>query len=169
MAEMYFVHGNQFMPQNGGGGNASSPGPLLHVDGVAWTDVLGAPFGWGKTFRGKGGGSVFFHVCIPTPTLRGSGRVRLDEVSFQYIANAGCHVSAVHAWDGFVGIQHFNGLNLTGDRSTSTAPNINVFRPRDPSGGMHLMSFGVGLSIGVTFQSDSNVHFAGAGASFQLV
>ena len=51
-----FVHGNAFITERGGGSSVSSPGPLDNVqDGgiVNWSDVIGYPQGWGKTYRGK--------------------------------------------------------------------------------------------------------------------
>ena len=49
----FFTHGINVAAETAGGSGVTSPGPLTTVSGIPWTDVLGLPQGFGKTFRGK--------------------------------------------------------------------------------------------------------------------
>ena len=163
--ETYFVHGNAIVPEQAGGGNISSPGPLKSVHDIPWTDVLGLPQGFGRSYRGKAGQSVWFHASVPTPVLRQSVRSLLQDVFILFLTGNGCAVRSVHVFDGPDRVDAFDGLNSAGDFLRTTALRTNAFPPRD-GGGLHVMRFGLGISMLVQFDREANIMFASAGATF---
>ncbi len=163
--ETTFAHGNVVVPQNAGGGNISSPGPLANVNGVAWTDVLGLPFGWGKAFRGKSGNQVWFHGTIPTPVHLESARTLVQDAFFLTSSEAGAAVTEVHIWDGPDRLAVFSGLHTAGDHAHTLQPGVNAFQPRI-GGALHAMSFGLSISMLVNFSAEANITFHGLGANF---
>lgn len=164
--ETYFAHGVSFVAETVGGANIASPGPLTNVGGQPWTDVVGLPQGFGKSYRGKPGNNVWFHVPVPTPTLRSSARVRVQDVFVQYSTDAGVSLASVHVWDGPDPLDTFN-LDGRGDHLRTTVPGENSFAPRErPSGALHAMNFGLVICCFVRFISEGNVMFASGGATF---
>jgi uncharacterized protein DUF6623 len=166
--ETYFAHGVSFVAETVGGANISSPGPLTNVGGVPWSDVVGLPQGFGRSYRGKWGNNVWFHVAVPTPTLRNSARVRVQDVFVQYSTDAGVALAAVHVWDGPDRVAMFD-LNGQGDHLRTTVPGVNSFAPREPGNALHAMNFGLVISCFVRFTSEGNVMFASGGATFIVV
>src|SRR5215468_399763 len=83
-----WMHGNAFTAEWVGGCTITAPGTAGSctdlVDGHPWTDIVGSPRGFGKTFRLKEGNSDWFHVSIPTPVLRGGVHATLSDVMVLY-------------------------------------------------------------------------------------
>jgi hypothetical protein len=160
-----WIHGNAFAPQEPGGGNIASPGPLLQVDGVPWSDVCGLRQGWGVTFRGKGGEQVWFHASVPTPVIEGS-RVRLDKVFVLYRIEEWAQIEEVTVWDGRTNAIPFRDLNWTGTHDERLdADNTLDLNGAAPTDGPPIL-WGVGVSVLVNFGRDANITFAAAGGDF---
>jgi hypothetical protein len=170
------VHGNAVVPQFSGGGVITSPGPLLQVNGVPWSDVNGLRQGPGIIFRGKGGGNPspnFFHVSIPSPNpypirftadqrdptdplstshFYGSRPADLVNVVFQHSTDPGVILEKVFAFDGsnLISVQNFTG-------GSGVVP---VTR--------HTITAGLGVSFQVNFTREGNITFNAVGADFLL-
>jgi hypothetical protein len=134
--------------------------PLLHVNGVGWSDIVGLREGFGVTFRGRGSTFNWFHFAIPTPVITRDTRVRLQKVFLLYAIDTWALVRAIHVWDGPRQIKRHDGLALTGDhqwwldaQNTFAADNNTIW-------------LGVGISVGIQFGQDANVRFTSAGADF---
>jgi len=155
--EARWVHGNTVVPEVAG------PGPFANVDGVAWTDVVGLPRGWGKAWRGRANTFNFFHVSIPTPTFIGTVRPQLDKVYVFFDAVAPARVENIHVWDGPNRIWVRDGLAVSGNRLGGVQWDQNAWDiANNPQ-----LNYGVGISIGVRFVgADANVTFSTAGADF---
>src|SRR6266511_1680429 len=125
-----FVNGNTVVPQAAGGGAITSPGPLLQVDGVPWSDVVGLPRGWGRAYRGKRGEHVWFHASVPTPVRVDGAQVLVQDVFSLFWADAPCFMSDLHVWDGPDFLQAFDQLHTTGDQSHNVDRGVNAFQPR---------------------------------------
>jgi hypothetical protein len=168
--ETYFIHGNAVIPEQAGGGNINSPGPLNSVGSIPWTDVLGLPQGPGRSYRGKEGQHVWFHAAVPTPVLTQSVRTELQDVFVLFRADAGCSLESVHVFDGPDRIAPMDGFNSQGDHLRSTIPGQNAFAPREPDGiALHVMRFGLGISMLIRFDREASILFASAGANFITV
>ncbi len=158
--EARWVPGYVAQPQVVGGGGFPFPGPLLNVNGVPWSDVVGLREGFGVTFRGKGGSFNWFHFAIPTPVITDDARVRLQRVFVLYAIDTWALIRSVHVWDGPRRIQAIDNLANTGDhqwwldgQNTFAVNNVTIW-------------LGVGISVGIQFGSDANVKFTSAGADF---
>jgi hypothetical protein len=155
-----FIHGNAIVAEYVGGSSITSPGPLNTVAGVYWTDVVGLPQGWGKTYRGKAGEAVWFHAVVPTPTMVSSVRVQLDQVYVFFNAREGCSLVDLHAWDGIDNILQIGNLSVTGDQSRNPTTGVNAFPI------LHTMNFGLNISLHVRFNNEADITFFSAGADF---
>jgi hypothetical protein len=155
--EARWVHGNTMVPEVAG------PGRFANVDGVAWTDVVGLPRGWGKAWRGRANTFNFFHVSIPAPTTIGTVRPQLDKVYVFFDIGTTARVENIHVWDGPNRIFVRDGLAVTGNRISSIQWESNAWDiPNNPP-----VWYGLGISVGVRFPGvDANVTFSTAGADF---
>ncbi len=101
----------------------------------------------------------WFHYAIPTPVVVAGRRATIDAVLV--LGSTGHHaiVKSIHVWDGPNRRATFENLNLVGNHHPRK-----VIPNRPP------IFFGIGLSVGVSFQStdpkEAWVNFAGAGADF---
>jgi hypothetical protein len=165
-----FIHGNAIVAERVGGGNISSPGPLLSPSGVAWSDVVGLPRGWGKTYRGKRNEEVWFHAVIPTPTIVSSREVRLNTVFIFFESEADNRnlMKEVQVWDGKILVTRIPNLMSQGDLSMPQVDR-NVFDPREANGALHSMQFGLGISMLIQFNADADITFFSAGADFLIL
>jgi hypothetical protein len=76
-------------------------GPLTISRGRGWSDVVGVPQGWGKSYRGKAGTKVWFHAPVPTTPVVSSSRVQLEDVFvFFDLSDGDCFMSNLDVWDG---------------------------------------------------------------------
>lgn len=162
-----FIHGVAVVAESAGGGNISSPGPLTHVNGVPWSDVLGLPQGFGKTYRGKAGSNVWFHAPVPTPVHIVGQLVTIDDVFLSINLGGGASLISLHCWDGGNVINRIDGLALTGDLRGSFVGGRNSFDIRNTDGSFHRMVLGLCVCMLIRFQSESDVRFDSIGASFQ--
>jgi hypothetical protein len=165
-----FIHGNSIIAERVGGGNVSSPGPRLSPDGVPWSDVVGLPRGWGKTYKGKRNEEVWFHAAIPTPAIDSSREVRLNTVFlfFETEANNRSFMKEVQVWDGKISITHIQNLTSQGDLSMPQS-GVNTFDPREANNALHPMQFGVGISMLFHFNEEAEITFFSAGADFLIM
>ena len=176
-----FIHGNMIMVElnprpvedpnspNIPGKEPTTPeNPLMWAYGIPWTDIVGLPQGWGKTYRGKASKAVWFHAAIPTPVMHESVLVRLQDIFVFFTTEAGCFMSDIRVWDGPDSIQEIGNLRVEGDRSRNPVRGQNAFSPRMANGNLHTMNFGLEFSIQITFTREANVVFASAGAAFMV-
>jgi hypothetical protein len=163
----FFTHGTAVVAETAGGGNISSPGPLAQVGGVPWTDVLGLPQGFGKTYRGKRGSEVWFHAAVPTPAHLTSQVVVLDDVFVIALLGGGARLDFLHCWDGGTNIRRIDGLNLAGDLRGDLVSGRNSFEVRHIDGSFHRMILGLCVSVHIRFEQEADVRFDSVGASFQ--
>jgi len=158
---------------------------------IPYSDFNGAPAGWGTTYRGKrsmtgglGGTNVvpdptganpfqgsmkgyWFHFSIPTPVIVSGVRSTLHKAFVMWATGANAQMIALHLWDGpnrFY-THNFDFISGAANHSTDLTENKTMFTLSTP----HSMSFGLGVSVGVAFQQDSEVTFFGAGADFDVV
>lgn len=165
----YFTHGISVVPETAGGSNITSPGPLTSVSGIAWTDVLGLPQGFGKTFRGKSNQSVWFHAAVPSPALIAGRIVMLRDIMLSLALDGGCRLDQVHVWDGGTNVTRLglsNALGLIGDLRGDFVTGRNRFDIRNGDNSYHRVTLGIGVSMLVRFEQESNVRFDAVGASF---
>jgi hypothetical protein len=152
-----WIHGNAFaVPEAPGFQN-------LQVGGIPWTDIVGLHRGWGQTWRGKQASRNWFHVAIPTPVIVDDTRLRLDKVFVLFNAGVSCDVTDVHVWDGPRQVQTFGTFRRTGDHC-GALDGDNTF---DISGNPEVF-LGVGVSVFVTFNLESDITFCSAGADFTV-
>jgi hypothetical protein len=165
-----FIHGNSIIAERVGGATITSPGPLLSPDGIPWSDVVGLPRGWGKTYRGKSNEEVWFHAAIPTPAIDSSRQVRLNTVFmfFETEANNRSFMKEVQVWDGKVRITQIPNLTSQGDLSMLQG-GVNAFDPREANGALHSMQFGLGISMLFRFNEEAEITFFSAGADFLIM
>jgi hypothetical protein len=150
------VHGNTMVPERTGSGY------FANVDGVAWTDVVGFPRGWGKTWRGRTNIHNWFHVTIPAPVWIGPVRPQLDRVYVFFDAVAPARVENVHVWDGPNRIWVRDALAISGNRLGGVQWDLNTWDIGNPQ-----VNYGICISIGVRFAgAEANVTFSTAGADF---
>jgi hypothetical protein len=172
-----FIHGNAIVAERVGGGAVASPGPLTNVQQVPWSDVVGLPQGWGKTYRGRSDQLDWFHAAIPTPGFTFPTTANPDGGSTYLVAglqrafiffNAtdGCFISDIHFWDGIDVIQLLQSQHISGNHPREEE-GVNTFNPRDSSG-VHSMAAGLGISVGVHFAREADITFFSAGAEFGL-
>jgi hypothetical protein len=155
--EARWIHGNTIVPE------VSGSGVFANVGGVAWTDVVGYPRGWGKTWRGKTNTFNFFHVTVPTPAIIGVVRPQLDRVYVFFEAVAPARVENIHVWDGPYRIWVRDGLAISGNFLGSVQWDQNTW----DIGHNPQVNYGIGISIGVRFVgAEANVTFSTAGADF---
>jgi Family of unknown function (DUF6623) len=155
-----FIHGNAVIPEILGPG----PGPFIQIEGCPWSEFLGLPSGYGKTFRGAAGKSTWFHAAIPTPPVEYT-RVQLDKVYVFFFGQPGCTMDQVHVYDGPDGIATIttttSGDNLRNPTQQNSFP-IRV----EPRNSFHTMNFGLGVSMHFRFDSESEVQFSSVGSDF---
>jgi hypothetical protein len=139
-----------------------------HSIAVEWPQSLRieSRTGFSARFVGKppsdfGVASVvnWFHFAIPSPAIMFKHRLNLEAVIIRFRNQAA--ITKVHVFDGERRLQSFDGLSLT-----SPAWDQRRFElPQKPE-----LSFGVGISVQVTFSGGSDdqntVEFAAAGADF---
>jgi hypothetical protein len=151
MASTYFVHGNAVTcAESPGGGNVSSPGDLETVNGIGWTDLVGLRQGWGTTFRGKAGKTIWFHIPFPTPTIVNNVQSMLSRLDVLFDINGQATVESVHLW-GSVSNRWFARDNL--------GLHTNARFDFSPPGALN---GAIGISVGVRFQAAANITFRGA-------
>ena len=157
-----FIHGNAIIAERVGGESFdSSWGPLARpVAGEVWSDLVGAPAGWGKLFRGKGGNKVWFRAPIPTLTVASSSKVNLEDVFVFFSSYDTCYMEELQVWDGPQFVQEFKGLSVKGDFTRNVVSGANAFALR------RTMNWGLSLGMLINFPNDSNIAFTSAGASF---
>jgi len=155
-------------------------GPLAAIPGVAWSDYGGMPHGWGREYRGKANTTCWFHAAVPTQVmypepLEGFQRIlpELLKVYILYNAEANCHISDVHVWDGASEgrpIHTRDHLRFEGDHSLALDDLNTIIIPRapGPSGVTHYMLYGLGISVLVNFRSETTITFTAAGAEFRI-
>jgi hypothetical protein len=168
-----------------GGSAVEDDRPMLNVDGVGSTDLIGLTQGMGIRFRGKAGHSNWFHFAVPTPTFRDNSDLpdptnarQLDKQHCRVVRvfvlfnllEPSARVKKIDVWDGPEMLQSGPALSVAGDRSTgideSDDPmNANSWKVADePS-----VTFGVGISALVEFGNvDGDVWFTAAGADFRV-
>ncbi len=154
-----FVHGHSVVAEYVGGANISSPGPLLQVGGVPWSDVVGLRRGWGTTFRGKGGTNNWFHFSIPTPQiLQGLLLRRVEQIFVNLGVQGPAVATSFHLWDGMRNrIFQRDNLRVVGQYGLNT------------SGHSVVSSLAVvGISVGVRFEQEAEITFFQAGAEFEI-
>ena len=173
------VHGNAvFLQFPGGGGPEFTAGhSMSQFSNHAWTDLLGERQGPGVVFRGNGGNTNFFHVCVPSPN---SALVRLEtpivdsdgiepphlyttvpafllNVFFEVSLDRGVTMDSVYVFDGVSLLPGFpHAPAIVGSGPTV----VNVPSPQ-------ALRSGLGISFGVTFNATGNITFHSAGAEFQ--
>ena len=162
-----WAHGTAFAPPE-----HPSEG-LENVDNVPYTDVLGFRWGGGAVWKGDPGSANWLHVSIPTPVVVNSAAASLKRVFVLFSTGQGLSgqglggptLTDVHVWDGASRIQMFGNVQGWGDRRTSLDSN-NTFALSSSTP----ISFGVGISVRVQFETigDQRIEFAGAGAEFEL-
>ena len=162
-----FTHGVAVSAENAGGANIGSPGPLTQVAGVAWSDVLGLPQGFGKTYRGKQGSGVWFHAAVPTSAQIGRQLAVLDDVFILALLATGVRLVSLHCWDGGTNIGRLDNLNITGDLRGNFVSGRNSFDIRNIDGSFHRMTVGLCVCMRVQFDQEGDVRFDSVGASFQ--
>ena len=165
----FFAHGVNVAAETAGGSSVTSPGPLTTVSGIPWSDVLGLPQGFGKTFRGKSNQSVWFHAAIPSPALINAQIVVLRDVMLNLRMDAGCHIDQIHVWDGGTNVARLGAaaaLRLSGDLTGDFVSNRNRFDIRNADGSYHRIGLGLAVSMLVRFDQEANVRFNAVGASF---
>ena len=170
------AHGNGFVPQQ------PASGILLQVEGTAYTDVTGMPFGWGKTFRIATGRGTWFHIGLPSVTQLERSRLYLDQFYVFFTAEVlpgntfTTQVPEVHAWDGSAQIFRFrppqpyagnwSGPREVTDDSGNTFGNTWYPRRRD-NGQRFLINTAVGVSLRAGALQEGNITFHSAGANFE--
>lgn len=165
------VHGNAVVPQFAGGGVVTSPGPLLQVNDVQYSDVLGLRQGLGVIFRGKENADNFFHVSIPSPStypirftdafidldnpqsephFYGTRPAHIVRVSFQIVMEPGVKLQKIFTFDGsnLLFVNEFHEGNASVDI------------PR------HAVTEGLGVSFQVNFSQEGNITFQAVSAEF---
>jgi hypothetical protein len=165
----FFTHGVNVAAETAGGSSVTSPGPLTTVSGIPWTDVLGLPQGFGKTFRGKSNQSVWFHAAIPSPALINAQIVVLRDVMLNVRMDAGCRIDQIHVWDGGINVARLGAagaLRLSGDLTGDFVSNRNRFDVRNADGSYHRIGLGLAVSMLVRFDQEANIRFNAVGASF---
>ncbi len=161
-----FAHGTAVVAENAGGANISSPGPMTNVGGIPWTDVLGLPQGFGKTYRGKSGSSVWFHAPVPTPAQIASQIVVVDDVFILALLGGGARLTSIHCWDGGTNINRIDNQSITGDLRGNLVSGRNTFDVRNTDGSFHRMSLGMCVCMLIRFDVEAEVRFESVGASF---
>lgn len=178
-----WVHGNAVRPQWVG----DPPLPQVQgtkldrsTGGVPWTDIVGLPEGPGTTFRGRtpvgfGGArvvpvpSAFFHFSIPTPVFLEGADAQLIRAFVLYRTDVEFGVQEVHLFD---------GPNIIASPAVSARPRLDTSGANGRSDliagvtmfevpGAPLMTWGLGISVGVGFPWDGGqITFTAAGADF---
>jgi hypothetical protein len=168
-----FIHGNAIVAERVG------DGALAQLGGVPWSDIVGMPQGWGKTYRGKGDQLNWFHAAIPTPGFTfptvahpegaAFNTAHLAEAYIFFNSRDGCFISDIHFWDGNDVIQLLEHQHIAGDHPREEV-GVNTFTPRDPRfpDGLHIMAAGLGISVGVHFPREADITFFSAGAQFEI-
>lgn len=157
------VHGTSVVAEAVGGANISSPGPLLQVNGVPWTDVVGLRQGWGTTFRGKAGTGNWFHFNIPVHQVREQGFPQsVKAVTVDFAVQGQVRVTSVHLWSAGAGgggtrIFQRDGLAATSRLDLDTSGHL-------PVSSLHPL----GISIGVSFLEEGQITFFSAGATLDV-
>jgi hypothetical protein len=173
-----WVHGNAARPQEVGGDNVASPGPLRNVGGQAWTDVNGLPQGPGVIYQGKQGHLVFFHFPIPTPVVIRDARASLTTVFVMYKTEGGAMLEQIVVFDGALN-KGTIPVNMGGGVfDGSDAQQQPAGHPKLVGGSNRFqlpapvpIFYGVGISAGIRFAphgDESRVTFTAAGADFQV-
>lgn len=141
---------------------AQQPGPsrFLNVDGRDWTDQQGFAEGGGTTYRGKGHQANWFHFPITNPTIFEGARLTCTSAAVTLNLRAGALLTNFYLWDRTNNFFARDGLSVGGDLSNSWTLNQNLFTFN------HVVDGAVGISVAVTFSSDANVTFTGAGLRF---
>jgi hypothetical protein len=162
------VHGNAVVPERTAGN-----GPLMTVAGADWSDVVGFPTGWGKTFRGRAGRANWFHYPLPTIDAWGhTGSTHgIVQILLFFLAKNTATMTDGHVWslsapgdpsiaetDGRI---HARTVSATGNHLS--APETLFFTPllqfSGPLGVSMLLNFGA---------ADSDVVFRGATVTFEI-
>ena len=105
--------------------------------------------GWGATFWGKESTTNWFHIPFAVPNLLDGLRPRLSRVFLFFHNTSRSPITSVHLYDGTRLLRAFGPLTLFGDHARG-ADRTNTFPLENP---MEL-SYGLGLSISVTFPED---------------
>jgi hypothetical protein len=126
-------------------------------------DRLGMPQGWGRTFRGTRGASVWFHAAIATPTERSEGALHeieaaVSQVSVVLRLDPDVVLTGLHVWDG-PRPYHFSWPEIRGTREVPDARRYDFNLP--PS--LPVLAYGVGISINIEFWVAGTVTFSAAG------
>lgn len=164
-----WVHGNAYTP-------AENPASgLENVNGIGWTDVVGLRQGWGVTYQGRAGHSGVFHVAIPTPVIVNNSRAKLKKFFIHFnardareldgAAGRGANITQIDLWDGPNRIRTMGPFRLFGNFLNRNGLNdaLATFNQ------MPEMRFGLGMSVFVTFFTDSSlITFGPAGADFEV-
>ena len=183
-----WVHGNSAAIQFPGGGNAgsgSTPGSAMrqvHDVGIGsdinWTDVVGERTGPRIVFTGQDQTSNWFHFSIPTPVFIRDENVVLQTIYILFDTSSGSTINQVYAFDGpnfkkvwapraalVTGMNHegIGGRGATNLSDDQNGPAWDVIR-YDVGGWQ--MSWGLGISVEVSFGQNTSVTFTGAGADF---
>ncbi|HEX8277457.1 MAG TPA: hypothetical protein VF540_02135, partial [Segetibacter sp.] len=140
-------------------------GPLLNIPGTDYTDVVGFPQGFGKTFRGKAGRVNWFHVALPTLDLYDHGLVFLDEIQVNFQTSGTAVVSTINLHSAHRSpFFRLERITLAGDYRTRVVLNENLLFFTPP---VNLTDGSLCISILVKFGSqDSNITFTRAYARF---
>jgi hypothetical protein len=116
--------------------------------------------GWCAFVIGKPGTQNWFHFAIPTPVIVEDVRLRADSVMLRFATgSADAWVRDVHVYDGWTRIATFSDVNLSGEQDF-----VRLTVPDTPQ-----MSFGLGISVGVSFgveALDHGMQFFGVGCDF---
>jgi hypothetical protein len=136
---------------HGSGVQIEVPSALASVTRFAFfTRVVGNP-----------GTSNWLHLAVPTPVIVEGTRLRAGSVLIRFrTGSANAFVHAVHVYDGEGKIANYNGLR----RAPASIETQRFAVPGNP-----LVLWGVGISLGVSFGSDStprNVDIVSAGCDF---
>jgi hypothetical protein len=141
---------------------AQWPGPtrFQNLPNAPWTDQQGFAEGWGTTYRGIGGTANWFHFGITNPTIVEGVRLTCNLAAVTLNLRSGALLSNFYLWDRTDNFFARDGLSVGGDLSNSWVSNQNAFAVNKQVQGA------IGISVRVTFSSDANVTFTGAGLRF---
>lgn len=118
--------------------------------------------GFGFTVEGKPGTDNWFHFAIPTPVIIDDVRLRADSIMLRFsTASVDAFVRHVHIYDGETVLAAHNDIYLSGAN-----PFVRLAVPGRP-----LMTWGIGISLGVGFgveAMDHHMQFIAAGCDFTL-
>jgi hypothetical protein len=141
---------------------AEKPGPdhFQNVKGLGWTDQQGFTQGGGTTYRGRGGTLNWFHFPITNPTVLNGVRLSCNLAAVTLNLRSGAILTRFHLWDRVNRFFTKDGLSVGGDLSDIWSQGQNQFEFD------HVVDGAIGISIAITFSSDTDVTFTGAGLRF---